>query len=33
LTDLGAKVRAGLLTPAAAARALMAAFSGTGDGS
>jgi LAO/AO transport system kinase len=33
LTDLGAKVRAGLLTPAAAARALMAAFLGTGDGS
>ena len=32
LTDLGAKVRAGLLTPAAAARALMAAFLGTGDG-
>jgi LAO/AO transport system kinase len=33
LTDLGAKVRAGLLTPAAAARALMAAFLGAGDGS
>ncbi len=32
LTDLGAKVRAGLLTPAAAARALMAAFLGAGDG-
>ena len=32
LTDLGAKVRAGLLTPAAAARALLAAFLGAGDG-
>jgi LAO/AO transport system kinase len=32
LTDLGAKVRAGLLTPAAAARALMAAFLGARDG-
>ena len=32
LTGLGAKVRAGLLTPAAAARALMAAFLGAGDG-
>ncbi len=32
LTALGAKVRAGLLTPAAAARALLAAFLGAGDG-
>lgn len=33
LTALGEKVRAGVLTPAAAARALMAAFLGAGDGS
>ncbi len=32
-TALGAKVQAGLLTPAAAARALMAGFLGAGDGS
>jgi LAO/AO transport system kinase len=33
LTVLGDEVRAGVLTPAAAARALMAAFLGAGNGS